>query len=72
MKTAFTFRRWYWATPTDKQPPQWWSNFLLGKDINIALKELSTIAKVREKPSGKIRVVFNDPNELAFFIMRWS
>lgn len=72
MKTAYTFKRWYWATPTDKQPPQWWSNFLLGKDITIALKELSTIANVREKPSGKIRVVFNDPNELAFFIMRWS
>ena len=70
MKTAFTFKNWYWGD--EDQPPKWWTNFLLGKDINIALKELSTIAKVREKPSGKIRVVFNDPNELAFFIMRWS
>jgi hypothetical protein len=69
MKTAYTFKRWYWG---DEDPPQWWSNFLRGRWATDAYKELYPIAKVREKTNGDIRVVFNSPNELAFFIMRWS
>ena len=70
MKTAYTFKRWYWDD--DDQPPQWWSNFLRGRWADDAYKELYPIAKVREKTNGDIRVVFNSPNDLAFFIMRWS
>jgi hypothetical protein len=35
MKTAFTFKRWYWG---DEDPPQWWSNFLRGRWATDAYK----------------------------------
>ena len=72
MKTAFTFKRWYWASPGSEQAPKWWDNFRRGRRIEDALKELSSVATVREKTNGNIRVVFKCPNELAFFIIRWS
>ncbi len=72
MKTAYTFKRWYWGDEYNKGPPQWWNNFLRGRMMNDALKELYPIAKVREKSNGNLRVVFNSPNDLAFFILRWS
>lgn len=72
MKTAFTFRRWYWGDEYDKQPPQWWTNFSNANPVRTFDKELSHVAKVRYKPNGNIRVVFNSPNDLAFFILRWS
>jgi hypothetical protein len=70
MKTAFTFKNWYWGD--EDQPPQWWTNFRKAYHLQTFDKELSRVAKVRYKTNGSIRVVFNDPNELAFFIMRWS
>jgi hypothetical protein len=74
MKTAFTFKRWYWRTTArgEKQPPQWWTNFIKGKEFHELYKELSTVAKVRYKPNGNIRVVFNSPSDLSFFILRYS
>jgi hypothetical protein len=69
MKTAFTFKNWYWGD--EDQPPQWWTNFRKAYR-QTSDKELSRVAKVREKTNGDVRVVFNDPNELAFFILRWS
>ena len=72
MKTAFTFKRWYWGDPYDEHPPKWWENFLRGRMTEDALRELRSVAKVREKPNGKIRVVFNSPEDLTFFILRWS
>lgn len=71
MKTAFTFKRWYWGDEYDKQP-HWWRNFADGRLIDEAIKELYPVAKVRQKSNGSIRVVFNSPNDLAFFILRWS
>jgi hypothetical protein len=72
MKTAFTFKRWYWGDNYDKRPPQWWTNFIKGKEFHELYKELSTVAKVRYKPNGSIRVVFNSPSDLSFFILRYS
>jgi hypothetical protein len=72
MKTAFTFKKWYWGPLHDEQPPQWWTNFIRGRMLDDALRELRSVAKVREKPNGKIRVVFNSPGDLTFFILRWS
>jgi hypothetical protein len=78
MKTAFTFKRWYWGYGHDPdhndpdQPPQWWTNFVKGKEFHELYKELSTVAKVRYKPNGSIRVVFNSPSDLSFFILRYS
>ncbi len=69
MKTAFTFKRWYWG---DEDPPQWWSNFIKDRPLNDAVKELYPVAKVRQKMNGNIRVVFNSPADLSFFILRWS
>lgn len=71
MKTAFTFKRWYWQD-IDEQPPNWWHNFVADRFLDDALRELRSVAKVREKPNGKIRVVFNSPEDLTFFILRWS
>lgn len=74
MKTAFTFKKWYWGVEYEKQPPQWWKNFI--KEYNPseedALKELSAIARVRRKSNGNIRVVFNSVSDLSFFILKWS
>jgi len=74
MKTAFTFKRWYWGDKHEKQPPHWWTNFLKAYSPSgeTAYKELSKIAKVRHKTNGSIRVVFNSPEDLTFFILRWS
>ena len=72
MKTAFTFKKWYWGDEYDKQPPQWWNNFIRNKPMSHAFKELQSIAKIREKANGNIRVVFNSPKELTLFILRWS
>jgi hypothetical protein len=73
MKTAFTFKKWYWGIGHDPdQPPQWWANFIKGKEFHELYKELSTVAKVRHKMNDSIRVEFNSPNDLAFFILRWS
>ena len=69
MKTAFTFKRWYWG---DEDPPQWWTNFSNANPSQTFDKELSRVAKVRYKPNGSIRVVFNSPELLSFFILRWS
>lgn len=72
MKTAFTFKKWYWGD--EEQPPQWWKNFLKayspsGVDAYNALK---SIAKIKIKSNGDFRVVFNSPGDLAFFILKWS
>jgi hypothetical protein len=69
MKTAFTFKNWYWGD--EDQPPQWWANFLKAYRQTFD-KELSRVAKVRYKTNGNIRVVFNSPELLSFFILRWS
>jgi hypothetical protein len=69
MKTAFTFKRWYWG---DENPPQWWSTFTKDKPFHELYKELEPVAKVRYKTNGSIRVVFNSPELLSFFILRWS
>jgi hypothetical protein len=71
MKTAYTFKRWYWGDEYERQP-QWWRNLLKDKPLYDAVKELKRVAKVRYKTNGNIRIVFNSPDELAFFIMRWS
>ncbi len=73
MKTAFTFKRWYWGYGHDPdQPPQWWSNFTKDKPFSTLYDELSSVARVRYKTNGNIRVVFNSPSDLTMFILRWS
>ena len=73
MKTAFTFKRWYWGYEHGQdQPPQWWTNFIKDKQFHELYKELSTVAKVMYKMNGSIRVVFNSPGDLSFFILRYS
>jgi hypothetical protein len=72
MKTAFTFKKWYWGEQYERQPPQWWTNFSNANPSQTFDKELSRVAKVRYKPNGSIRVVFNSPELLSFFILRWS
>ena len=70
MKTAFTFKNWYWGD--EDQPPQWWTNFRKAYHTHLNNTELSRVAKVRFKPNGSIRIVFNSPEDLTFFILRWS
>jgi hypothetical protein len=71
MKTAFTFKNWYWGD--EDQPPQWWTNFRKAYlSLRTFDKELSRVAKVRHKSNGSIRIVFNSPEDLTFFILRWS
>ena len=72
MKTAFTFKKWYWGETYERQPPHWWTNFLHANPAQTFDKELSKVAKVRYKTNGKIRIVFNSPGDLTFFILRWS
>ncbi len=72
MKTAFTFNRWYWGEDHEKQPPYWWTKFSENKPFDELYKELSQFAKVKYKMNGKIRVVFNSPADLSFFILRWA
>lgn len=72
MKTAFTFKRWYWGAEHEAQPPHWWINFAKDKPFHLLYNELSNVAKVRYKTNGNIRVVFNSANDLAFFILRHS
>jgi len=73
MKTAFTFKKWYWGPLHDDQPPHWWTNFTEGKSISVSkITELSRVAKVRQKSNGSLRVVFKSPGDLSFFILRWS
>lgn len=72
MKTAFTFKRWYWGEDHEKQPPQWWTNFSKNKPLHLMYSELTGIAKVKQKMNGDFRVVFNSPADLSFFILRWS
>jgi hypothetical protein len=72
VKTAFTFKRWYWGQLHDDQPPQWWTNFTKSKPIWQIHKELEPVAKVRQKSNGNIRVVFNSPADLTMFILRYS
>lgn len=72
MKTAFTFKRWYWGEDHEKQPPQWWTNFAKDRPLFMIHEELAKIAKVRQKSNGDFRVVFNSPSDLTMFILRWS
>lgn len=72
MKTAFTFKRWYWGDTHETQPPQWWINFTKDKPFHLLYNELSNVAKVRYKTNGNIRVVFNSASDLSFFILRYS
>lgn len=72
MKTAYTFKRWYWGDEHEKQPPQWWTNFSNDNPLQTFDKELSRVAKVRYKSNGNIRVVFKSPEDLTYFILRWS
>lgn len=72
MKTAFTFKRWYWGGDHEKQPPQWWTNFIKDKPFHKLYGELHHIAKVKYKSNGDIRVVFKSPGDLTMFILRWS
>jgi hypothetical protein len=71
-KTAFTFKRWYWGDGYEKPPPQWWTNFLKDRPLKEVGEELSAVAEVRYEPNGDIRVLFNSPEILSFFILRWS
>jgi hypothetical protein len=71
MKTAYTFKRWYWGDEYERQP-QWWTNFRKAYHVQPFDKELSRVAKVRYKSNGNIRIVFNSPEDLTFFILRWS
>ena len=72
MKTAFTFKRWYWGEEHENQPPNWWTNFLKDKPLNDAVKELEQYASFRYKSNGNMRVVFKSASDLSFFILRWS
>ena len=72
MKTAFTFKRWYWGEDHEKQPPKWWSNFLKDRPLNEAVKELEQYASFRFKSNGNMRVVFKSASDLSFFILRYS
>lgn len=72
MKTAFTFKRWYWGDEHEKQPPSWWTNFLKDKPLNDAVKELEQYASFRYKSNGNMRVVFKSASDLSFFILRYS
>ena len=74
MKTAFTFKNWYWGDDYEKQPPQWWKNFLkeYSPSGEAAYNALKPVAKMKIKSNGDFRVVFKSPGDLAFFILRWS
>ena len=72
MKTAFTFKRWYWGDEHEKQPPQWWINFTKDKEFHKLYDELSAVATIRYKTNGSIRVVFKSPEDLTFFVLRYS
>jgi hypothetical protein len=45
---------------------------LKDKPLNDAVKELEQYASFRYKSNGNMRVVFNSPELLSFFILRWS
>ena len=74
MKTAYTFKIWYWGEDHEKQPPHWWKNFLkeYSPSGEAAFKDLSKIAKVIPATNGSIHVEFNSPEDLTFFVLRWS
>lgn len=71
MKTAFTFKNWCWGDEYERLP-SWWRNLLKDKPLNDAVKELEQYASFRYKSNGNMRVVFNSPELLSFFILRWS
>lgn len=76
MKPAFNLETWWWGngeTPKGNILPRWWINFVNeypdSKDWYRVLKKSATY---RIKNNGMIRLVFNSPDELSFFILRWS
>ena len=76
MKTAFNLETWWWGdgeTPKGNILPRWWINFVKEypdtKDWPRVLKKSATY---RIKNNGMIRLVFHGPDELSFFILRYS
>jgi hypothetical protein len=75
MKLSYNLKTWYWGLDQyEEQPPIWWYNFMKTiddhKDYAIKLKPYATF-----RPKGmtnKCRIVFNSPEDLTFFILRWS
>lgn len=76
MKPAFTFETFWWGngqTPKGKTIPRWWINFCNEyDDTNKWHPAITKYANYRLKSNGTIRVVFHGPEELSFFILRYS
>ena len=76
MKPAFNLETWWWGdgnTPSGKPIPRWWMNFVKEyPDSRDWYKVLKSHAKYRVKNDGTIRLVFHGPNELSFFMLRYS
>lgn len=76
MKTAFTLETRWWndgETYSGKKIPRWWVNFVKEyPDSKDWYKILKSYAKYRVKSNSKVRLVFNGPEELSFFILRYS
>ena len=71
MKTAFTFKMWYWGDEYDNRP-KWWGNLLKDRHLSDAVKELEQYASFSYKSNGNMRVVFKSASDLSYFILRWS
>ena len=76
MKPAFNLDTWWWGdgnTPSGRKVPRWGMNFVKDypdtKDWHRVLKKSATY---KIKNNGMIRLVFNSPDDLSFFILRWS
>lgn len=77
MKTAFTLDVWWWGDgigpKTGKKIPSWWMNFVNEyPDRALWPPKLKKYAKYRHKNNSTVRIVFHSPNDLSFFILRYS
>ena len=77
MKTAFTLDTWWWGdelgAKTGKPIPTWWKNFVAENPVQASwAPKLKKYAKYRHKNNGTVRIVFHSPNDLSFFILRYS
>lgn len=77
MKPAFTLDTWWWGDEigpkTGKPVPSWWRNFVNEHPYRATWEpDLKKYAKYRCKNNGTVRLVFHGPNELSFFILRYS
>ena len=74
MKPAFNLETFWWGngeTPKGNIIPRWWINFVkeYPDDWPRVLKKSATY---RINNNGMIRVVFHGPDELSFFMLRYS